>query len=169
VKYLTLIIALTLTTPAWAGNKSSTSSVTQNTSNQSWTQKCTVKKTGVSPLNSYNGLLWIRYNDPYGEQEFFRSTYVVGPGATTFTETSTGLYSISAKLTSNSPTSSTITVTFSATRYGPLTPKYNGATGALVGYGGTFTCQGSIYVGTVLYAGTLVHQIFLEDRIGMWQ
>lgn len=164
MKHIALtLIALLLAAPALAGNKSSTSSVTENRALQSWTQKCTVKKTGVSPLNSYSGLLWIRYNDPNGEQEFFKRTWSVGPGATTFTETSTGLYSITATLTAT-----TITVTFSATRYGPLTPKYNGLTGALVGYGGTFTCVGSIYVGAAMN-GALVHNAFLEDHVGDWQ
>jgi hypothetical protein len=160
-------IALLLPLSAVAGTRSHTSSVTENVSAQSWTHTCSLRKKGVSPLKSYSGSLFMRYNDPSGEEEFMRRNWSVGPGATTFTETSTGLYSITASLTTTS-TATTIVVKFSATRYGPLYPKYNGDTGALIGYGGTFTCVGAIFAGNDR-TGALLHNIYLQEGVGAWQ
>ena len=140
-KLLITGLALCFSLSANAIERTQSLAVIQNSTKDAWTANCKISAQGIDSNTSYWGDLLISYDDAAGQVVLATVRYFVGPGVTSFTESSPGLYAVSAKLYKTS-----IVVSIQATRYGPLY--------ASTSYAGTpwqdgkFQCNAAIVEGT---------------------
>jgi hypothetical protein len=101
-RLLVIVVVLLLSVNAWAEglNKSNSLTVENDPMTSSWTATCDISISGVDPHQIYSGVMLFQFSPSFGGPTvgIFNVLFQVDPANRTWTESSPGIYKVSAKL-----------------------------------------------------------------------